>query len=186
MTEQLKNHDFLHELDQLELPEHTKSVETTHETRVLSPDKTREAVAEAMQVETQSDARDKLTAAAKTSEEAPRTDVNSELRSISVRRELKNLQRKEKVPVRAFSQLVHAPVIRQVSELAGSTVSRPSGMLGAGLTALVGTSGYLYLARHIGFQYNYLIFLLLLAGGFIIGLVLEAAVHVATASRRKG
>jgi hypothetical protein len=70
------------------------------------------------------------------------------------------------------------------SEAAGRTVSRPSGLLGGGLVAFLGTTGYLYLARHIGFTYNYLVFLLLLAGGFILGVSLELLVHLATGSRR--
>jgi len=45
-------------------------------------------------------------------------------------------------------------------------------LLGGGILALLGTSSYLYLAKHIGFTYNYSVFLILFFGGFILGLSL--------------
>ena len=84
-----------------------------------------------------------------------------------------------------MSRVIHQPVVRVTSEAIGKTVSRPSGLLGGGLVALMGTSIYLYLANHLGFKYNYGVFLCLFVVGFGLGLVLELAVYLATASRRK-
>jgi glycogen synthase len=124
--------------------------------------------------------------AAETAAAAPtRHMINKELKDVTLRRELQHIQRHESPVVRRFSRLVHQPAIRVVSETAGKTVSRPSGLLGGGLVAFLGTSTYLYLANHIGFTYNSGVFIALFAGGFILGLCLELAVHLATASRRK-
>jgi len=111
-------------------------------------------------------------------------EVNRELKKITLRRELQQVRRKLSAPERAFSRLIHQPVISAVSETTGKTVSRPSGLLGGGLVAFLGTIAYLYLAHHTGFRYNYLVFLFLLVGGFIIGLILEYTVYLATRSRR--
>lgn len=110
--------------------------------------------------------------------------INRELQAVELNRELNHLRRKESPPERVLSRVIHQPVVRVVSEVTGKTVSRPSGLLGGGLVALLGSTGYLYYARHMGFQYNYLVFTALFAGGFVLGLVLELLVWLATTSRR--
>jgi hypothetical protein len=75
--------------------------------------------------------------------------------------------------------------VQAVSEAVGKTVSRPSGLLGGGLVAFLGSGSYLYLAKHIGFQYNYFVSTVLFIIGFGIGLGLELAVWFATKSRRE-
>jgi hypothetical protein len=64
-----------------------------------------------------------------------------------------------------------------VSGATGQTLARPSGLLGGGICALLGSLIYLYLAKHIGFNYNYLLFVLFFGGGFIIGLVIELGAY---------
>lgn len=129
-------------------------------------------------------ARERLEAAAATPKPLQPRAVNRELKAITLRRELQHIRRKESLPQRTLSRVIHQPAVRVLSEAAGKTVSRPSGLLGGGLVAFLGTSGYLYLANHLGFRYNYLVFLVLFAGGFIIGLILELMVYAATSSRR--
>jgi len=145
----------------------------------------RETVAETIQAETRPNPLEALAAAEKASEPATPRQINRELKQITLRRELQTIRRQLGAPQRALSRVVHQPAVRVVSEAAGNTVSRPSGLLGGSLVAFFGTSGYLYLAKHIGFTYNYFVFFLLLAGGFAIGLALEFMVHLATASRRR-
>jgi hypothetical protein len=109
--------------------------------------------------------------------------IGGELQQVTLRRELQAIRRKLPAPQRALSKLVHQPGVRVASEAAGKTVSRPSGLLGGGLVALLGTSGYLYLAKHIGFTYNYGVFLILFAGGFALGLGIELLVHLLVSRR---
>lgn len=110
--------------------------------------------------------------------------INRELKSITLQRELQAIRRKLPAPERVLSRVIHQPIVRVISEAAGKTVSRPSGLLGGGLVALLGTTSYLYFAKHMGFKYNYFVFLALFAGGFVVGLVLELVVWTATRSRR--
>ena len=127
---------------------------------------------------------EELRAAEKASRPTAKPRIDRELRTRTLNRELLHIQRTLPATQRSFSKLIHQPVVRAVSEATSQTVSRPSGLLGGGLVAFLGTSGYLYLAKHLGLRYNYLIFLLLFIAGFAFGLVLELAVHRSTASRR--
>lgn len=111
--------------------------------------------------------------------------IDSELREVTKSRELKHIQRHEKPAERAFSKVIHQPAVRVASEAVGNTVSRPSGLLGGGIAALTGTTIYLLTAKHIGFQYNYTVFLALFALGFIAGLAIEFIVYLATMNRRR-
>ncbi len=104
--------------------------------------------------------------------------LNRELKLTNLRRELKEIRRSLPLSQRIFSHVIHQPAVRVASEAVGKTLSRPTGLLGGGLVAFLGTTGYLYLARHLGFTYNYLVFLILLAGGFILGLVIEMFIHL--------
>lgn len=110
--------------------------------------------------------------------------VSGELRKATLNRQLGSIRRSLSVPGRAFSKVIHQPVIRVLSEPAGKTVSRPSGLLGGGLVAFIGTSAYLYLARQSGMRYSYFVFLGLFLGGFAAGLLLEMLIRLAAGPRR--
>lgn len=110
--------------------------------------------------------------------------VSRELRKAGVRRQLGSIRRSLGVPERAFSRVIHQPVVRAVSEPAAKTVSRPSGVLGGGLVAFLGTSGYLYLAKTSGMRYSYFVFIALFLGGFALGLILELLIYLAVRPAR--
>lgn len=152
-------------------------VEAAHEARAV--------IAETTAADTGLNPLERLEAAEKTPQTAGPAHVNQELKTLTLRRELQQIRRRLPAPQRALSHVIHQPVVRVISETTSKTVSRPSGLLGGGLVAFLGTSGYLYLAKQNGFRYNYVIFIVLFGGGFILGLILELLVHLATASRRK-
>jgi hypothetical protein len=110
--------------------------------------------------------------------------VNQELKDITLRRELKQLRRKLPASERILSKVIHQPVVTKVSESASKSITRPSGLLGGGIVAFLGTSGYLYLAKHIGFTYNYFLFVILFVVGFLVGLFIEFVVWVIAAKYR--
>lgn len=86
---------------------------------------------------------------------------------------LQVVQRRLKPTSRALSKVVHQPLVRAVSETGAKTAARPSGLFGGGVMAFVGSLVYLYLAKHVGFNYNYFVFTLFFLGGFVIGLLIE-------------
>jgi hypothetical protein len=110
--------------------------------------------------------------------------VSRELRKAGVRRQLGSIRRSLSAPERTLSRVVHQPVVRAISEPAAKTVSRPSGILGGGLVAFLGTSGYLYLTKTSGMRYSYFAFIALFLGGFALGLILELLIHMTTRPAR--
>ena len=148
----------------------------------LKAEQARETIAETEVVENPIQ---KLEAAEQSANTSQPTFIDRNLRQISLNRELKQLRSRLPVGDRVLSHVIHQPAIRLVSDTTAKSLSRPSGLLGGGLMAFVGTSGYLYLAKHIGFTYNYVVFFALFIGGFSLGLLLELIVWSLTARRHK-
>jgi flagellar biosynthesis/type III secretory pathway protein FliH len=55
-------------------------------------------------------------------------------------------------PSRAFSKVIHNPVVERTSELVGSTVARPNAILSGSLFAALSVLGLYLMARHYGFS----------------------------------
>lgn len=103
----------------------------------------------------------------------PVLGTQRELKRDAYARSLKKIHSELHPAARAFSKLVHHKAVETASEVSGKTIARPSGILGGGIAAFVGSGLLLYLARYYGFEYNFTTFLLLLSVGFVIGLVVE-------------
>lgn len=86
---------------------------------------------------------------------------------------MKNVQRQETPVQRRFSKVIHQPVVEEVSNLAGGTVARPSGLLIGGIFSVISSLLILYICRHYGYEYNFLVGLGSFVVGFAIGLLLE-------------
>ncbi len=78
---------------------------------------------------------------------------------------------------RRFSSFLHHPIVESTSEIAAKTVARPTGIAWGAISAAFGTILSLFFAYRYGFSYNYLLFLLLFAGGYIIGTALELGIY---------
>lgn len=76
-------------------------------------------------------------------------------------------------PEQTFSKLIHQPVVEKTSEIAGKTIARPSGIAGAALAACIGLLSIYSVARFAGFQLSGSEMPLLLALGFIAGMLAE-------------
>lgn len=123
-----------------------------------------------------------------TAEHAPKEPehtlhVNRELKGMAYRRTLARTRRQLPAPSRALSRIVHQPAIEAASEFAAKTAARPSGILAGGIAAFLGSSVFLWIARHYGYEYNFLLFALLFIGGFFIGLLIELVVRLSMRRR---
>lgn len=105
--------------------------------------------------------------------------VNKELKEMAYARTMNRVRQQLSPISRKFSGLVHQPTINVVSEGVAKTVGRTSGLFGGGLVALLGTSVYYWISKHYGYDYNFFIYLILLAGGFVIGWVIELLWNIA-------
>ena len=145
----------------------------------------RQDVLETTQAEQQPDPMEKLKDAENKAQPSAPTHINRDLKKATLQRELTQIRIHLSKPNKVLSKVIHQPVVRNVSEAAGKTVSRPSGLLGGSLMAFIGTSAYFYLAANQGFKYNYAVFLAMFFGGFALGLILELLVWTATRSKRQ-
>lgn len=105
--------------------------------------------------------------------------VGSDLKQAAYRRTLKKTQAQLSPPARAFSKVIHQPVVENISEFAGKTVARPSGILLGGIFSFLGSSIFLWVAKHYGYEYNFLLFAVFFVGGFFIGLLVELGLFAA-------
>jgi hypothetical protein len=99
-------------------------------------------------------------------------------------RTMKRVRGRLNGPERLLSRVVHQPAVDAVSNALSKTVARPSAILGAGTTALLGSSLLLYFAKRYGFTYNYLVFFILIAAGLIAGLLIEFVVRIVSRAQR--
>lgn len=104
---------------------------------------------------------------------APTPLVNKDLKKLKYKRTLASVQKDLNAPERVLSKVIHNRAVESVSNAAGKTVARPSGLLVGGILAFVGTSGYLWATKHYGYEYNFLLFFIFFVGGFVLGLIIE-------------
>lgn len=100
--------------------------------------------------------------------------INRKLKSEAFYTSLARLHPGLSVLERRFSKVIHQPTIDRLSETSSKTVARPISLLTGGLIALVGSSLVLFMAYQYGFRYNLLLFFVLLASGYLLGLIIEA------------
>jgi hypothetical protein len=97
----------------------------------------------------------------------------SQIKAEAYREGLRKVRAKLRPPERALSKIVHQPVVESVSNVAATTAGRPSGILGGGIVALLGSAFVLYMSKYYGFRYNFFVFIVMFFGGFVLGLVIE-------------
>lgn len=171
-------------------PEHAETREDTKEAHVekarLEQEQAKmleEARSEASKESTQEDTLLKEIKKEESETEANKDSVaqrppDAQLKRISFDKEIKNIRKKLSSPDRLGSRVIHQPVIREISKVSAKTITRPSGLLGGGITAFIGTSAYLLITKYVGLTYNYSVFLFLLVVGFVLGLFFEAIIRL--------
>lgn len=118
--------------------------------------------------------------------DAAKEDVapaSGSLKNHAMKQSLRKIQRKLPASQRAFSKVVHQPLVEQVSDVTGATIARPSGVLVGGLFSVIASIGVLIACRHYGYEYNFTIGLMAFVGGFVAGLLLELAFRVTGKSK---
>lgn len=99
--------------------------------------------------------------------------AGSHLKSHAARQTINSVQKQLSPPERTFSKFVHNPAVESISEAAGKTVARPTGLLWGGIFSVIGSLAVIIITRFYGYEYNYVIGLACFAGGFFIGLIIE-------------
>lgn len=103
--------------------------------------------------------------------------ITKGLKQEAFKRNLQRARKQMSTTSRGFSKVIHQPAVDAVSKVAEKTIARPTGILTGAIVALIGSSYLLYTAKHYGFQYNYFVVIILLAGGYLVGLVIELLIY---------
>lgn len=111
-------------------------------------------------------------------EPEPTLVVNKDLKNLKYKRTLQSVRKDLKPSERVLSRIVHNQTVDALSEAAGKTVARPSGFLTGSIVAFLGSSAYLWITKHNGYEYNFLFFVMLFAAGFGLGLLVEAGLRL--------
>lgn len=99
--------------------------------------------------------------------------IDKSVKTMRMRQNLAHVQTKLKPSDKRLSEAVHQPLVQLISEAAGKTIARPSGLLGGGLVAFLGGLVYQLLTRHYNLSYDFFFFALFFGAGFILGVVAE-------------
>jgi tetrahydromethanopterin S-methyltransferase subunit G len=100
--------------------------------------------------------------------------VGHTMRHHGYQQTIKKVQRQLPASQRKFSKVIHNPAVEQVSNVAGETVARPSGLLWGGVFSLIANLVVIIVCRYYGYEYNYLVGIVSFIGGFGFGLLVEA------------
>lgn len=167
------SHERNHETAEKRVENHEKEIRS-HESDIDSLEAIRDRLDKTAESRVQTISR---------SEDKPRAEAvhhaSTGMKHHSYKQTLKSTRRKLTTPERAFSKVIHQPVVETVSDFAGGTVARPSGLLVGGLVSAAASLVVLYICRHYGYEYNFLIGLAGMGGGFVLGLLSEGAYKLA-------
>jgi len=100
-----------------------------------------------------------------------------QLKTTAWTRQMTRTRKRLRAPDRAFSRVIHSPIVDKPSELIGKTIARPQGMLWGSVIAFIGTSALLWATNYYGYQFNYLLVILLFLGGSLLGLAIEGLTY---------
>lgn len=91
----------------------------------------------------------------------------------SYKKELQHIQAELPVASRAFSKVIHNPVIERVSDVAAETVARPNAILSAAIFGFVLTAGVYMVARYFGYPLSGFETIGAMIVGWIVGIMFD-------------
>lgn len=109
--------------------------------------------------------------------------VNAQLKDMAFSRAMTRTRKRLSPVSRGFSKVIHSPAIDKPSEFIGKTIARPQGMLWGAVFAFIGTSGLLWITKHYGYEYNYLLAIILFVIGAVVGTAIEGLVYFLKSKR---
>lgn len=74
---------------------------------------------------------------------------------------------------RAFSKVIHNPVVEKTSEVVGNTIARPNAILSGSIGAFVLVLGVFLIARHYGYPLSGAETIVAFAAGWLIGMIYD-------------
>lgn len=147
-----------------------------HERAAELGEKNRESEADSARHEIEKVAHEKERAKHETKEKSPaerRGPASKQERKASYDRTMREVRSQMSGPSRAFSSVIHNPVVEKVSDAVGNTVARPNAILSGAGFAFVFTTAIYLVARHYGYPLSGAESIASFAAGWIVGLVFD-------------
>lgn len=90
---------------------------------------------------------------AKPKDAAPRRrgGISKKEKNASFKKHMAHVQAELPAPERAFSKLIHSPVVEKTSEFIGSTVARPNAVLSGAIVAFILVLAVYIIAKNLGY-----------------------------------
>ena len=112
------------------------------------------------------------------------TRVVHRTRKESYAHTMKSVQSEMSAPARAFSKVIHNPIVERTSEVVGSTVARPDAILSGSMFAFLLVLGLYLLARYNGFELRGSETIIAFIFGWIIGIAFDILRAALTRKRK--
>lgn len=172
-----------HEANPYGNPEdYKKTPETAHAHEIKDGTEKLEEISKKIEKEAKSSK--ELDISNETSHQKPSYHHNGPYHEHSGSQAIKRVQKHLKPAERRFSKVIHNPKVEIVSDITGSTIARPSGLLYGGLFSLLSSLALYLLSRHYGYEYSYFVGILFFVGGFVFGLLIESLLRIFKKSAR--
>jgi hypothetical protein len=111
--------------------------------------------------------------------------VTKKEREASYEATMKHVRSEMSLPSRAFSKVIHAPVVEKSSEVIGSSFARPNAVLAGSASALILVSLTYVIARTFGYRLSGFETIGAFVLGWVIGLIYDYFKVMAFGNRRK-
>lgn len=184
MSEKL-NRSIEHGQDNLDLSiEVEKSLKRSEKAAETAGGEQPETVEIKQKVEQQAISGKEITIGEKEAGAAQEFGVYTQMKSQTYGRTMGRIRGRLSLPDRAMSKIMHNRAVEAVSDGLSKTAARPSGILGGGIAALIGSLILLYTTKYYGFEYNFFVYFILLGGGFVLGVLAELLIRTIAHLRR--
>lgn len=99
--------------------------------------------------------------------------VTKKQKDAEYKKTLKAVQSQMNAPSRAFSKVIHNPVVEKTSDVVGATVARPNAILAGSVTALILVSLVYLIAKHYGYVLSGSETIASFALGWLLGIAID-------------
>jgi len=99
--------------------------------------------------------------------------VSKKERKASYKKHMQQVQAELPPAQRAFSKIIHAPVVEKTSEVLGSTVARPNAILSGAIVAFVAVLAVYLVAKHYGYVLSGFETIGAFIAGWVLGIVYD-------------
>jgi hypothetical protein len=109
---------------------------------------------------------------------SPHRVISHESREAAFNESMSDIQKRMSAPSKAFSKVLHNPVVEDTSEVVGRTIARPTSILSGSACAFIVLLGVYLLAKHNGFTLSGSEFIGIFVLGWALGLLIDFFRHM--------